>query len=152
MYVTAARRYALEVPATVERIPQIGRILAAHLRYWRLDPHTVPVCRAVGELLTNVVRHVSGDKLCEVELRWTGRLLVASVADHDPTLPALPSPPSPDDARPPRGGLATVALLSDTWGTRATPTGKVIWFSRRVTETEWLPRLTAPPHALPAPP
>ncbi|MFI2214051.1 ATP-binding protein [Streptomyces sp. NPDC020141] len=144
MHVQAARRYIMEVQASTERIPQIRRILAAHLRHWRLDPHIGPVCRAVGELIANVVRHVPGDKTCVVELRWTGRHLIASVADGDRRMPRLTS------SCPARGGLAAVAVLSDSWGTCPTAGGKVIWFSRRVKRAERV-RLTAPAPLRPAP-
>lgn len=126
MHIPAACRYTLEVQASTERIPQIRRILAAHLRYWSLEPHIAPVCRAVDELIGNVVHHVDGDKTCVVELRWTGRHVIASVADKERRMPRLTS------SSPAKGGLATVAVLSDSWGTCGTATGKVIWFSRRV--------------------
>ncbi|MFI6287849.1 ATP-binding protein [Streptomyces sp. NPDC051018] len=142
MHAQAACRYIMETQASTERIPRIRRIVAAHLRYWKLEPHIAPVCRAVDELMGNVVRHVSGDKTCVVELRWTGRHLIVSVADNDRRMPRMTS------SCPTRGGLATVAVLSDSWGTCNTDTGKVIWFSRRVKEAENLrpgPRTTLPP-------
>jgi hypothetical protein len=139
MHVTAACRYTLEVQASTERIPQIRRILAAHLRYWSLEDHITPVCRAVDELIGNVVQHVKGDKACVVELRWTGRHLIASVADKDRRMPRLTS------SSPSKGGLATVAVLSDSWGTCGTATGKVIWFSRRVKEVQRVRRAAPVP-------
>ncbi|WP_406002206.1 ATP-binding protein [Streptomyces sp. NBC_00829] len=139
MHLTAACRYTLEVQASTERIPQIRRILAAHLRYWSLEHHITPVCRAVDELVGNVVQHVEGDKTCVVELRWTGRHLIASVADKDPRMPRVTS------SCPSKGGLATVAVLSDSWGTCATPTGKVVWFSRRVKEVQRVLRAAQAP-------
>ncbi|MER6917008.1 ATP-binding protein [Streptomyces sp. NPDC000594] len=119
-------RFTLEVRASDETIPRVRRVLAARLREWGLDTQIGPVCRGTVELLANVARHVEGDRTCVVEVRWTGRRLVASVADRDPRLPRLTS------AGPVSGGLAAVALLSDGWGTCATETGKVIWFGRRV--------------------
>ncbi|MEW9515271.1 ATP-binding protein [Streptomyces tubercidicus] len=118
------RHYTVELHASAERVPQIRRILAAHLRYWDLELHIAPVCRGVAELLTNVHRHIGPDAPCVVELRWTGRHLTASVADQGPRLPKLLSAGG--------GGLSTVAALSDSWGTCGTPDGKVIWFTRRV--------------------
>ncbi|GAA4791466.1 MULTISPECIES: ATP-binding protein [Streptomyces] len=126
----AACHYIVEVPASPERIPQVRRIVAAHLRYWGLAPHVLPVCRAVEELVDNVVRHVDGDKTCVVELRSTGCRLVVAVSDRDRRLPPVRS------SSPVRGGLARVARLSDSWGTCATEEGKVVWFSRRVREAE----------------
>ncbi|ARF58122.1 ATP-binding protein [Streptomyces gilvosporeus] len=118
------RHYAVDLHASAERMPQIRRILAAHLRYWRLEPHIPSVCRGVTELLANVHRHIGPGARCTVELRHDGRRLTASVADDGPRLPALPGTLG--------GGLATVAALSDSWGTWGTATGKVIWFSRRL--------------------
>ncbi|MBM4792787.1 ATP-binding protein [Streptomyces sioyaensis] len=128
------RHYTVELHASAERVPQIRRILAAHLRYWDLELHIPPVCRGVAELLTNVHRHIGPDARCVVELRWTGRHLTASVADEGPRLPKLLSAAG--------GGLSTVAALSDSWGTCGTPEGKVIWFTRRV-EAARKSRLTA---------
>ncbi|MFE3883368.1 ATP-binding protein [Streptomyces lydicus] len=121
------RHYTVELHASAERVPQIRRILAAHLRYWDLELHIPPVCRGVAELLTNVHRHIGPDARCVVELRWSGRHLTASVADEGPRLPKLRSAAG--------GGLSTVAALSDSWGTCGTPDGKVIWFTRRVEAT-----------------
>lgn len=134
-----ACRYTVEVQASPERVPQIRRILAAHLRYWNLEPHIRPVCGAVAELVGNVVQHVTGDKTCVVELRFTGRHLIASVADKDRRLPRLLT------SSPSRGGLAKVAALSDSWGTCGTTAGKVIWFSRRVKTAQRVPLVPAAP-------
>jgi len=127
MTLPSDRHYTVELHASAERVPQIRRILAAHLRYWDLELHIPPVCRGVAELLTNVHRHIGPDAKCVVELRWSGRHLTASVADEGPRLPKLLSAAG--------GGLATVAALSDSWGTCGTPDGKVIWFTRRVEAT-----------------
>ncbi|WP_455351696.1 ATP-binding protein [Streptomyces sp. SYSU K217416] len=134
-----ACRYMVEVQASPERVPQIHRILAAHLRYWNLEPHIRPVCGAVAELVGNVAQHVTGDKTCVIELRFTGRHLIASVADKGHRLPRLLS------SSPSRGGLARVAALSDSWGTCATTTGKVIWFSRRVKTAQRVPSVPVAP-------
>ncbi|OON82547.1 ATP-binding protein [Streptomyces tsukubensis] len=125
------RRFALRVEPTPERLRQVGRITAAHLRYWGLDLQVVPVCRAVHELLRNVVAHVEGDQTCEVELCWSGRRLTVSVADRDRRLPRLLTAT--------RGGLGRVARLSDSWGTCPTAEGKVIWFTRRVMDPQRVP-------------
>ncbi|MCP3820004.1 ATP-binding protein [Streptomyces sp. A3M-1-3] len=139
MTVPVACRYTVEVQATPERVPQIRRIIAAHLRYWDLEAHIRPVCGAVAELVGNVAQHVTEDKTCVVELRFTGRHLIASVADKGRRLPRLLS------SSPSRGGLARVAALSDSWGTCGTATGKVIWFSRRVKTAQRVPSVPVAP-------
>ncbi|MGW1892676.1 ATP-binding protein [Streptomyces sp. NPDC002004] len=122
--------YLVEVEASPERVPQMRRIVAAHLRYWGLDPQVEPVCRGVAELLRNVVEHAE-DKTCMVELWWNGKHLIAAVADHERRMPRLLGPA--------RGGLALVAALSDGWGVHGRPDGKVVWFSRRVKSAERQP-------------
>ncbi|MGG2459468.1 ATP-binding protein [Streptomyces sp. RGM 3693] len=118
------RHYTVELHASAERVPQIRRIIAAHLRHWNLELHIPPVCEGVTELLTNVHRHIGPAARCVVELRWSGRHLTASVADEGPRLPRLESAGG--------GGLARIAAVSDSWGTCGTPDGKVIWFTRRI--------------------
>ncbi|KUL40929.1 hypothetical protein ADL22_14820 [Streptomyces sp. NRRL F-4489] len=124
MTLPGGRHYTVELHASAERVPQIRRIVAAHLRYWNLEPQIPPVCEGVAELLTNVHRHIGPEARCVVELRWSGRHLTASVADDGPELPRLESAAG--------GGLARIAALSDSWGTCGTDGGKVIWFTRRV--------------------
>ncbi|MFJ6571834.1 ATP-binding protein [Streptomyces sp. NPDC091292] len=131
--------YCVEVEAHQERVSQIRRILAAHLKYWKLDLQVAPVCQGVDELLLNVVEHADA-KNAVVELWWNGRHLIASVSDNDRRPPRLLGPA--------RGGLAKVAALSDGWGTCGTPGGgKLVWFTRRVEAAERMP-LTWP---IPAP-
>ncbi|MFJ4771897.1 ATP-binding protein [Streptomyces uncialis] len=121
----------VEVEAHPERIDRVHRILAAHLAHWTLDRQITPVCAGVRELLANVAEH-AGDGTAVIELIWTGRHLIASVADQDHR------PPRP--LGPERGGLARVAALSDGWGSCGTPDGgKVVWFCRRVETAEGQP-------------
>ncbi|MFD9789937.1 ATP-binding protein [Streptomyces sp. NPDC059070] len=123
------RQYTLDLEAAPERVPQIRRIVAAHLRHWRLEAMIQPVGLGVCELLANVCRHAEGDKRCTLELRWTGRRLTAAVRDRDPRLPVLGGDrPLASSGR----GLTMVASISDTWGTHAVADGKVVWFTLRV--------------------
>jgi hypothetical protein len=122
MTVPPDRHYLVELQVSAERISQLRRIVAAHLRHWCLDLHVRPVCRGAEELLTNVQRHVGEDNKCVIELRWTGRHLTVSVADNGHEMPKLLSGGG--------GGLSRVMALSDSWGTCRTPEGKVVWFTR----------------------
>ncbi|MEV8309303.1 ATP-binding protein [Streptomyces flavidovirens] len=137
MTLPSGRYYAVELHVSAERVSQIRRIVAAHLRHWNLELHIQPVCRGVEELLTNVHRHVGDDNRCVVELRWTGRHLTASVADNGPPMPRLVSAGG--------GGLAVVARLCDSWGTCGTADGKVVWFTRRVADARNSPLVPCPP-------
>ncbi|MGW2054147.1 ATP-binding protein [Streptomyces sp. NPDC001840] len=133
MTVPLARHYVVELHASPERVAQLRRIVAAHLRHWKLELHVDPVGRAVTELLTNVHRHAADDNHCVIELRWTGRHLTVSVEDNGPRMPRLHTAGG-------GGGLARVAALSDSWGTCPTAWGKVIWFTRSVRSPQDIPR------------
>ncbi|MFG2626704.1 ATP-binding protein [Streptomyces sp. NPDC048473] len=126
MTVQLDRHYLVELQVSAERVSQLRRIIAAHLRHWNLELHIRPVCRGVEELLTNVQRHVGEDNNCVVELRWSGRHLTVSVADNGFEMPRLLSTGG--------GGLSRVMALSDSWGTCRTAEGKVVWFTRYAKE------------------
>jgi hypothetical protein len=131
MTVPLDRHYVVELQASPDRVSQIRRIIAAHLRYWNLELHVNAVCRGIDELLANVHRHVGDDNRCVLELRWAGRHLTASVEDNGPRMPRLLTAGS--------GGLSLVARLSDSWGTCATAGGKVVWFTRSVSAPQNIP-------------
>ncbi|WP_424860385.1 ATP-binding protein [Streptomyces sp. MMS24-I29] len=126
MTVQIDRHYLVEFQVSAERISQVRRIVAAHLRHWSLELHVRPVCRGVEELLTNVHRHVGDRDRCVVELRWSGRHLTVSVADGSTEMPRLLDGGG--------GGLGRVMALSDSWGTCRTDEGKVVWFTRYAKE------------------
>ncbi|WP_405708748.1 MULTISPECIES: ATP-binding protein [unclassified Streptomyces] len=137
MTVPLDRHYLVELQVSAERVSQLRRIIAAHLRHWSLELHIRPVCRGVEELLTNVHRHVGDDNDCVVELRWSGRHLTVSVADNGSGMPRLLSNGG--------GGLSRVMALSDSWGTCRTAEGKVVWFTRYAKEPYSVDRVQLPP-------
>ncbi|MBT2386597.1 ATP-binding protein [Streptomyces sp. ISL-11] len=135
-------RYVLHTEADPVRMPQVRRIVAAHLRYWQLQSLVRPVGLGVEELLTNVHRHAGADKTCTLELAWSGRHLTVSVTDRDPRLPPLCAVVP---CAAPGRGLAMIAALSDSWGTRPAPGGKVVWFTVRAQDPAGpLPRPLTP--------
>ncbi|MFB8273690.1 pep a2, partial [Streptomyces sp. NPDC055955] len=103
--------YHLDVEVSSERVSQVRRILAAHLRYWKLDILVDPVCRGVEVLLHTIDEHAT-DKNTTVEMWWNGQHLITAVSDHERDLPG------PHYA--PQGCLAEIAALSDGWGGCAT--------------------------------
>ncbi|MER6359224.1 pep a2 [Streptomyces sp. NPDC001634] len=114
--------YHLDVEISPERIGQVRRILAAHLRYWNLDTLVEPVCQCSDALLRTIDEHAT-DKNTTIEMWWNGQHLITAVQDSE------------RDIRPhyaPAGCLAQIAALSNGWGCCATNTGgKIIWFSQR---------------------
>jgi hypothetical protein len=132
--------YHLDVEVSPERVGQVRRILAAHLRLWDLDTLVEPVCRGAELLLKAIDEHAT-DKNTSIELWWNGQHLITAVAEND------------CDLRPDldlRACLERIAAMSDGWGCCATDTGsKVIWFSQRARAGERVPLVpTAPAPSL----
>ncbi|NEB03965.1 pep a2 [Streptomyces sp. SID13726] len=128
--------YHLDVEVSPERVGQVRRILAAHLRLWELETLVEPVCRSAGLLLEAIDEHAT-DKNTSIELWWNGQHLITAVAEHD------------SDLRPDldlRGCLERIAATSDGWGCCATDTGsKVIWFTQRARSGESVPLVPTAP-------
>jgi hypothetical protein len=128
--------YHLDVDVSQERVGQVRRILAAHLRLWDLETLVEPVCRG-AELLLRAIDEHSADKHTSIELWWNGQHLITAIGDND------------RDLRPDldlRACLARIAVMSDGWGCCATDTGsKVIWFSQRARSGERVPRVPRTP-------
>jgi hypothetical protein len=128
--------YHLDVELSPDRVGQVKRILAAHLRYWNLENLVESVCHCAEALLHTINQHAA-DKNTTIEMWWNGSHLITAVSDND------------QDIRPhnaPQGCLAQIAALSDGWGCCATGAGgKIIWFSRRARAAERAPLVPTGP-------
>ncbi|MET3982919.1 anti-sigma regulatory factor (Ser/Thr protein kinase) [Streptomyces sp. PvR034] len=134
------RHCVVALQAMPQRIGQVRRIVSAQLRHWQLDPLIDRAALGVTELLSNVHRHAQPDKACRVEIELRLGRLTVSVHDSDPRLPvARDADPLETGGR----GLALIAAVSESWGSRPQPEsrGKVVWFTLRA----------APAAAAPAP-
>jgi hypothetical protein len=128
--------YHLEVEVSPERVDQVRRILAAHLRYWNLENLVEPVCHCAETLLRSIEEHAT-DKNTTLEMWWNGQHLITAVADND-------GESHPESAT--RGCLAHIAALSDGWGCCVTGRGgRIVWFSRRVRAMEGARLIPAAP-------
>ncbi|MGW4883241.1 pep a2 [Streptomyces murinus] len=128
--------YHLDVEVSPERVGQVSRILAAHLRHWDLDNLVAPVCRG-AELLLQAIDQHARDKHTSIEMWWNGQHLITAFGDEDPEL-------RPDQDL--RACLADIAAMSDGWGCCAAETGaKIIWFSQRARAGERVPLVPLPP-------
>ncbi|MFJ9539927.1 SpoIIE family protein phosphatase [Streptomyces sp. NPDC101225] len=105
-------------PAVVSRARSaVTRQLAA----WGLDDLAFTTELVASELVTNAIRHATGP----VQLRLLrDRALICEVSDGSSTSPRLRRARSEDEGG---RGLFLVARLTERWGTRYTPYGKVIW-------------------------
>ncbi|MGW1953330.1 SpoIIE family protein phosphatase [Streptomyces sp. NPDC001920] len=88
---------------------------------WGLDEAAFAAELMLSELVTNAIRHGSGP----IRVRLLhGRTLICEVYDTSDTAPHLRRAATTDEGG---RGLFLVAQLSQSWGTRYTPEGKVIW-------------------------
>ncbi|WP_327666470.1 pep a2 [Streptomyces sp. NBC_00485] len=128
--------YHLDVEVSPERVGQVRRILAAHLRLWDLETLVEPVCSGAELLLKAIDEHAT-DKNTSIEMWWNGQHLITAVAENDSEL-------RPDlDLR---ACLKRIAAMSDGWGCCATDNGsKVIWFSQRARAGERMPLVPLAP-------
>ncbi|CAM5563708.1 MULTISPECIES: pep a2 [Streptomyces] len=128
--------YHLDVEVSPERVGQVSRILAAHLRHWDLDNLVAPVCRGAELLLRAIDEHAT-DKHTSIEMWWNGQHLITAFGDDDPDL-------RPDQDL--RSCLADIAAMSDGWGCCASDTGsKIIWFSQRARAGQRVPLVPTAP-------
>ncbi|MEH6373204.1 ATP-binding protein [Streptomyces sp. KLMMK] len=142
MNALADHHYILHLEVRSGRLPQVERIVTAHLRYWQLEPLMRPVRLGVHELLANVHRHAGPDKRCTLQLHRSGQELTVSLTDRNTDLAALLGV---HPATQPGRGLALIAALSDSWGVQPLPDGKTVWFTIRAQyPTAPLPRPFVP--------
>lgn len=110
-----------EVPADPAAVSEIRAEVTRQLADWDLEELTFTTELILSELVTNAIRYGRGP----IGVRLLrGRALICEVSDGTTTSPHLRYAASTDEGG---RGLFLVAQLSDRWGTRYTPTGKIIW-------------------------
>jgi serine phosphatase RsbU (regulator of sigma subunit) len=102
------------------------RLVIKPLKKWKLGT-LVPLTQLLAsELVTNAIRYAEGPVTLRLICEDT---LVCEVADSAPALPRLWDVAGDDE----RGhGLQIVSRLSHRWGSRRTPTGKVVWCEQQI--------------------
>ncbi|GAA3501550.1 SpoIIE family protein phosphatase [Streptomyces prasinosporus] len=110
-----------ELPADPAVVAEARRTATGQLARWGLDELVFTTELVVSELVTNAIRYASGP----VRLRLIReRSLVCEVLDGGATAPHLRHPRATDEGG---RGLLLVSQLSQRWGTRFLPEGKIIW-------------------------
>ena len=106
-------------PAAVGRGPR--RSASRQLARWGLDELAFTTELVLSELVTNAIRYGTAP----IRLRLLrDRTLICEVSDGSSTSPHLRYAATTDEGG---RGLFLVAQLTERWGTRYTPEGKVIW-------------------------
>ncbi|MGW5665395.1 ATP-binding SpoIIE family protein phosphatase [Streptomyces sp. NPDC003758] len=118
------RNAALELLGGVEAAPRARAFASGVLTSWRFpaDLHDHGVL-AASELVANSLQH--GTPPMRLRLRRTDRRLIIEVTDGDDHLPRRRRAEPADEAG---RGIAIVAAIASSWGSRRTPGGgKAVW-------------------------
>ncbi|MFE1770976.1 SpoIIE family protein phosphatase [Streptomyces sp. NPDC059008] len=110
-----------DVPADPSAVAGVRAAAVRQLSAWGLEDSAFVTELIVSELVTNAVRYGAAP----IRLRLIrDRALICEVIDGSNTAPHLRRARVFDEGG---RGLLLVAQLTQRWGTRQTPTGKVIW-------------------------
>ncbi|MGV9253148.1 SpoIIE family protein phosphatase [Streptomyces sp. NPDC003697] len=109
------------VPADPVAVGEVRASVTRQLAEWRLDELAFTTELILSELVTNAIRY--GSEPIGVRM-LRDRALICEVFDGSSTSPHLRHAAGTDEGG---RGLFLVAQLAERWGTRYTPTGKVIW-------------------------
>ncbi|MDH6514489.1 PAS domain-containing protein/anti-sigma regulatory factor (Ser/Thr protein kinase) [Streptomyces sp. SAI-135] len=110
-----------QVPADPAAVSDVRAAVTRQLARWDLDDLAFATELILSELVTNAIRY-GGDSI-HVRVLFD-RTLICEVFDTSSTSPHLRYAAMTDEGG---RGLFLVAQLSERWGTRYTPAGKVIW-------------------------
>ncbi|MCX4825178.1 SpoIIE family protein phosphatase [Streptomyces sp. NBC_01142] len=110
-----------ELPTDPALVSDVRAAAVRRLSQWGLDESAFAAELLLSELVTNAVRYGTGP----IQVRLIhGRTLICEVHDTSSTAPRLRHAATTDEGG---RGLFLVAQLAQTWGTRYTTDGKVIW-------------------------
>jgi serine phosphatase RsbU (regulator of sigma subunit)/PAS domain-containing protein/anti-sigma regulatory factor (Ser/Thr protein kinase) len=117
----AGRVAQWDVPFDPSEVGAVRSLTAKQLEEWGLEELAFTTELILSELLTNAIRYGAAP----VRVRLVrDRTLTCEVWDASSTAPHLRYAATMDEGG---RGLFLVAQLSEVWGTRYTPEGKVIW-------------------------
>ncbi|MFR9788376.1 SpoIIE family protein phosphatase [Streptomyces sp. MB22_4] len=110
-----------DVPSDPSAVSGLRRAVTGRLEEWGLDEPAFGMELVLSELVTNAIRYGSEP----IRLRLIrDRALICEVADGSNTSPHLRYAATTDEGG---RGLFLVQQMTERWGTRYSPQGKVIW-------------------------
>ncbi|MEV5904405.1 SpoIIE family protein phosphatase [Streptomyces sp. NPDC052127] len=119
-----------ELPADPAAVAEARKTASRRLAEWGLAELSFTTELVVSELVTNAIRYATGP----IRLRLIReRTLVCEVFDGGTTAPHLRHPRATDEGG---RGLLLVSQVTQRWGTRFLPEGKIIWAEQSLTDPE----------------
>ncbi|MFE7270975.1 SpoIIE family protein phosphatase [Streptomyces sp. NPDC057623] len=117
-----------DLPSDPAAVADARKTAARMLTEWGLQELAFTTELVVSELVTNAIRYSNGP----IRLRLIReRALVCEVFDGGATAPHLRHPRTTDEGG---RGLLLVAQVTQRWGTRFVPEGKIIWAEQSLTD------------------
>ncbi|MFF3847149.1 ATP-binding protein [Streptomyces sp. NPDC002328] len=121
-------RFVISCSRAPERVRQLRRISAAHLRLWGIGCCLDTAGLLISELVTNAVRHGEADDIGFSLSYWRGEVRV-EVADGTPGRPRVKRPTADEESG---RGMLIVEALAEDWGT--SEDGTLTWCTIAVPE------------------
>ncbi|WP_234435974.1 SpoIIE family protein phosphatase [Streptomyces sp. NRRL S-813] len=120
-----------DVPADPAAVARIRDAASATLEEWGLGELAFGMELVLSELVTNALRY--GSEPIHVRLIHD-RTLICEVSDGSSTSPHLRYAATTEEGG---RGLFLVSQMTERWGTRYTPQGKVIWAELALPDDSW---------------
>lgn len=118
-----------DLPSDPSFVAQARRNATDQLTAWGIDEAAFVTELVVSELVTNAIRY--GEPPVQLRLIHEGTTLISEVSDSSGTAPHMRRARIFDEGG---RGLLLVAQLTQRWGTRHTPVGKIIWAEQSLVE------------------
>ncbi|MEU6520485.1 SpoIIE family protein phosphatase [Streptomyces sp. NPDC046978] len=126
-----------DIPPIPAAVPALRAEVLAKLVDWNLEETAFTTELILSELVTNAIRHAAPPVHLRL-LRETN--LVIEVSDGSSTSPHLRYAADMDEGG---RGIFLVAQLAERWGTRFTPTGKIVWAEQPAPSVPIAPIMTS---------
>jgi hypothetical protein len=119
--IPADHHVAWTLPAELISASQARCLIREPLQRWGLSELVPTTELLVSELVTNAIRHATGEVTLRMVLEGS---LVCEVLDGSAALPRLRHAGRDEECG---RGLEVVSQLAQRWGARRTPQGKIVW-------------------------
>jgi anti-sigma regulatory factor (Ser/Thr protein kinase) len=119
--IPADHHVAWTLPAELISASQARCLIREPLQRWGLSELMPTTELLVSELVTNAIRHATGEVTLRMVLEGS---LVCEVLDGSAALPRLRHAGRDEECG---RGLEVVSQLAQRWGARRTPQGKIVW-------------------------